>query len=312
MILVKMLDLLWIWVRAMESKFAKYHPLVNFIYFFFVIGFTMFLMHPIFLGISLISAIAYSIQLNGKKAIRFNMMYMLPLLLVTAVFNPLFNHKGATILAYLPSGNPVTMESIYYGMASATMFITVIIWFSCYNKIMTSDKFIYLFGKILPSISLIITMVLRFVPNYKRHANKIAIAQDNINNSPKGDGLIDRLKQGISVLSVMTTWALENSLTTADSMKARGYGLEGRSTFTLFIMTARDKILFLLLLLFSIITLWGSIKGYSYVRYFPTIAYNEIKVQSILIYVSYFILCNIPTALNIMEDIKWKYLKSRI
>jgi hypothetical protein len=51
------------------------------------------------------------------------------------------------------------MESIVYGLAAAFMFVTVIIWFSCFNAVMTSDKFIYLFGKVIPALSLILAMV---------------------------------------------------------------------------------------------------------------------------------------------------------
>lgn len=106
----------------------------------------MFFMHPVFLGISLLCGIAYSIRLNGMKAVKFNILYMLPILLLFAVMNPVFNHAGATIIVYV-NDNPITVESIVYGFASATMFVSVIIWFSCYNAVMTSDKFIYLFGR---------------------------------------------------------------------------------------------------------------------------------------------------------------------
>ena len=39
----------------------------------------------------------------------------LPVLLLAALVNPAFNHAGVTILIYLPSGNPLTLESILYG-----------------------------------------------------------------------------------------------------------------------------------------------------------------------------------------------------
>ena len=71
---------------------------------------------------------------------------MLPLLLLTALINPAFNHEGQTILTYLSNGNPITLESIVYGVAAAAMLVAVICWFSCYNSVMTSDKFVYLFG----------------------------------------------------------------------------------------------------------------------------------------------------------------------
>jgi energy-coupling factor transport system permease protein len=124
----------------------------------------MFFLHPILLGIGIISAFTYSVILKGKKAVKFNLLYMLPMLLLMAALNPAFNHQGVTILFYLKNGNPITLESILYGAAAACMFIAVILWFSCYNSVMTSDKFIYLFGRIIPSLSLILSMVLRFVP----------------------------------------------------------------------------------------------------------------------------------------------------
>ncbi len=43
--------------------------------------------------------------------------------------NLAFNHEGATILAYLPSGNPLTLESIAYGFAAAAMLAAVVLWF---------------------------------------------------------------------------------------------------------------------------------------------------------------------------------------
>ena len=78
-----------------------------------------------------------------------------PLLLFSAVLNPLFNHEGATILTYLPDGNPLTLESMLYGVSAAAMMVTVILWFSCYNSVMTSDKFLYLFGRVIPALSLL-------------------------------------------------------------------------------------------------------------------------------------------------------------
>ncbi|NMA04733.1 MAG: energy-coupling factor transporter transmembrane protein EcfT, partial [Clostridiales bacterium] len=124
----------------MIDSFSTFHPIVNFTYFVAVLLFSMFFMHPIFLGIAFTSAFTYSIMLKGKRAVRFNILYMMPMLLFMAILNPLLNHKGTTILFYLKSGNPITLESVLYGATTAFMFITIILWFSCYNEVMTSDK----------------------------------------------------------------------------------------------------------------------------------------------------------------------------
>ena len=108
-----------------------------------VIAFTMFFMHPVSLGISLGSALAYAVYLRGRKAIRFSLVFMLPMMAMAALINPAFNHEGATLLTYLPSGNPLTLESILYGLAAAAMLAAEVTWFSCYTAVMTSDKFVW-------------------------------------------------------------------------------------------------------------------------------------------------------------------------
>ena len=137
-----------------NNAFSTIHPAVIFTWFTAVLLFSMFFMHPVLIAVSLVCSFGYSIVLNGKKAVRFNLLYMLPLLLFMAALNPAFNHAGVTILFYLPNGNPITLESILYGAAAAAMFISVIMWFACYNAVMTSDKFIYLFGRIIPALRL--------------------------------------------------------------------------------------------------------------------------------------------------------------
>ena len=91
----------------------------------------MFFMHPVCLVISLASALAYGIALNGRKAMRFSLVYLLPMTLMAALINLAFNHEGATMLAYLPSGNPLTLESLAYGVAAGVMLAAVALWFSC-------------------------------------------------------------------------------------------------------------------------------------------------------------------------------------
>ena len=81
---------------------------------------------------------------------------------------------------YLKNGNPLTLESILYGLAAGIMLVSVLNWFSCYQVVMTSDKFIYLFGKVIPAMSLIFSMVLRFVPKFKNGIKKSYLMHRNV------------------------------------------------------------------------------------------------------------------------------------
>lgn len=295
----------------MKDSFSTFHPFVNFLYFVVVLLFSMVFMHPIFQVIALISAVVYSFMLKGKKAVRFNLLYMVPFLLFMAIMNPVFNHQGVTILFYLNNGNPITKESILYGVAAACMFVTVIIWFSCYNVVMTSDKFIYIFGKILPALSLIFSMVLRFVPRYLAQIKVISNAQKCIGRDVTQGNLLARARNGITILSIMTTWALENAIETADSMKSRGYGLPGRTSFSIFRLDARDKVALLIMTGLIAIVAVGAAMGENTMRYYPSIKASAITPFSILVYIAYFALCMIPVLINMVEAMKWKSIESK-
>ncbi|MWV47183.1 energy-coupling factor transporter transmembrane protein EcfT [Paenibacillus sp. HJL G12] len=296
----------------MRDVFSTYHPVVNFAYFTAMLLFSMIFMHPVFQVIALISALAYSVLLKGKSAVKFHTLYMLPLLLFMAVINPAFNHAGVTILFYLKSGNPVTLESILFGAAAACMFVTVIVWFSCYNAVMTSDKFIYLFGKILPSLSLIFSMVLRFVPRYITQMKVISSAQKCIGRDISQGNVVQRARNGIKILSIMTTWALENAIETADSMKSRGYGLRGRTSYSIFRLDRRDRIMLALMSTFIAFVLIGAVMGENTIRFFPSVKMSGITPMSIAVYTAYFLLCMVPVLVTIVEGIKWKFIVSKM
>lgn len=295
----------WV-INNMNREFELFHPFVNFYYFVSVIVFTMFFMHPVFLIISLLSSFIYSVILNGRKAVKFNILYMIPLLMVTSVINPLFSHQGVTILGYFNTGNPITLESIIYGISSAMMFISVIFWFSCYNAIMSSDKFIYLFGKIIPALSLIFSMVLRFVPRYKAQIKVISNSQRCIGRDISNGNIIERIKNGMKILSIMMTWALENSIETADSMKSRGYGLRGRTSFSNYKFERRDKYTLGIMMSLTVVVIIGAINGENSIVFFPMIKTNSVSLFSIIVYLSYFLLCITPVLIEVMENIKWK------
>lgn len=294
------------------NEFKTYHPVVNFLYFLFVIGFSMFFMHPVCLAISLICGFSYYIVLKGKRKSLKALAYMLPLSLIMALINPAFNHEGITIIEYLPNGNPLTLESMVYGFSASIMLISVICWFSCYNEVMTSDKFIYLFGKIIPSLSLVISMTLRFVPKFSAHLKTVTNAQRCIGRDVSNGSIIKRAKNGLSILSIMVTWSLENAIETADSMKSRGYGLTGRTSFSIFSFDKRDKLALLSILALSIYVLFGKITGAFYFTYFPKMQGKVISLFDFSVFLSYFALCICPVAIELWEARRWNVLKSKI
>ena len=296
----------------MKDRFGHYHPLVNFLYFALVIGFSMALNHPLAQGISLICAIVYAVQTDGAKAVRFTLRWCLPMVLLTAFINPAFSHEGRTILLYFLNGNPLTLESIFYGISSGVLIATVMLWFMNFNRVITSDKFIYLFGRIIPAMSLVLSMTLRFIPKFKAQLQLVTDAQKSIGRDISEGSIWHRTKIAITVLSIMVTWALENAIETADSMKSRGYGLKGRTAFSIYRFDDRDKLAMLYLSFCGFYLLTGSMVSAFGFRYFPSIRYIGLNAATLSFQFVYLILCLMPVALNWAEERKWKAMHSKM
>ncbi len=284
-------------------SFAKFHPLVNLIFFTSILIFSMFNMHPVFLCISFLASFTYSILLKGVKTLKQNICLILSLYSFGILVNPLFNHEGITILFYLKNGSPVTLESVIYGISSATMLLSVVFWFICFNEIITDDKLIYLFGRFLPSLSLVLSMTFRYIPKFKNQYIITLNAQKALGNDINNGNLIHKIKTVVKVLSAMIGWSLENAIDTSDSMKSRGYGLHKRTAFHHYKIKTKDIITILLVLFLLTVTVFLYQNSFNY---FPYISEISISAYSILTYISFLILCFIPVVLEIREVLRWR------
>lgn len=275
----------------------RYHPIVNFIYFCIVIGCSMFLMHPICLVISMLGAFFYVLQLFGWKRAKKGIAGLLGIMLLTAVMNPAFSHQGVTIITYLPTGNVLTLESLLYGAAAACMLGTTVMWFRCMSEIVTSDKIVYLFGKSFPILGLILSMILGFVPKLQRKLQEI--------RQGRGNHIIENL-------SILITWALDDVVYMADSMKGRGYGLEGRTSYTIYCFTGRDKVRLCMLLLSLSYLVVGGINRGLYWNYYPQTEGSGFHWYSVTLYLVYAWICMLPVLEKYWEEKAWNRLQFEI
>ena len=292
------------------KAFETCHPIVLFSFFVTVIGMSMFFMHPIYLIITIFSAINLNFVLRRQKFFEDWKLYV-PLFFLMAIVNPLISHNGQLVVLYV-NGNAITIEAILYGVAMSTMIVAIILWFSCYNEVMTSDKFIYLFGKVSPALSLTLSIALRLVPRFKHQLLLIARAQKTIGMDYTAGSLWHRIKCTVRILSILVTWALDNAIETADSMKARGYGVKRRTAFSLFIFERRDAVILTIIILLFIANIGASFYGTTTFYFYPTFSTIQRDLVSIVFYISYFTLLSIPITIELKEALKWRSLKSKM
>ena len=87
-------------------SFERFHPAVNLIYFVCVILFSMIFMNPVCLLISLVLSFLTALDMKGQGMLGFGLKVLLPVMVLTALINPAFNHRGVTLITYLPGEIP--------------------------------------------------------------------------------------------------------------------------------------------------------------------------------------------------------------
>lgn len=287
--------------------FADSNPIAVALYFFAVTGIAMFASNPVISAFSLIGAIVLFIMNNGRKNLSTH-IFSAALFAVMSLVNPLVSHNGATVL-FVMNNNPVTLEAFIYGICSALTVVAVLYWFNSFSQIMTSDKLLYLFGALSPKLALTLSMALRYVPLFGNQIKKVQASQKAL-GLYKDDNIVDSFKGGVRIFSVMVTWALENGIVTADSMTARGYGICKRSRFSLFRFKAEDVLIICSVLLFSALAVYG-ISSAEF-KFYPYIFFPKLTARLVVGYASYGAMILLPVIIGVKEELKWKYLKSKI
>ena len=285
-----------------HDGFSSYHPAVNFLFFLLAIGSVVVIQHPAYLIASILAGGCYYALLTGRRGLM-RLSGLIPMALVIAAMNPIFNTYGEHVL-FTVFKKPYTLEALIYGAVLSGIFVDMMIWFGCYNQVLTSDKFTSLFGRLIPSVSLLLIMILRMIPGFLRKARQIAGARKCIGKGTAGS-FREKIRDGVSILSVMTDWVLEGGIVTADSMRARGYGSGKRTSYRKYTMEKRD---WLLLILMGGLTLFAVLGGDAEAAFTPKLQIAPLSWG----FPVYGILMFLPAVIQGEEDLKWHILRSKI
>lgn len=263
----------------MVDYFKRSHPLVLFSYFILNMVLIMIERHPIVIVLQFLSLLYIT---RG-----FNKYYIFMILLIT-ITNPIFVHRGNTVLFYLYYA--YTLEALIYGFIFSLLLINVFLLFSLMNKVMNSEHYIYLFSNHFPHIGLLISMIFSLIPRYIEQFKAINMAQRQFYKNT--------FKRLMVTFSIMVTWAFETSLNMLESMYARGYGTGKRTHFHLFYFTNRDLIHLIEVIVLFIL---GIIGYYLYFRgfyYYPIIILNRPVIYEYIFFIVFMI--------NILIPVSWE------
>lgn len=279
--------------------FSTCHPAVPALWFALVLAFTVTTFHPLLLAAALTACWLWW----GRLGERPSPGRLVPLLALAALLNPLFSHAGVTVLAYFPNGNPLTLESVLFGLGAALMLWAALALAGCLSRVMTADKWMCLLGRGAPVLSLLLSMVLGAVPRLRRRFVQVSAAQRQVGR--RGETRLERARLGLRGLGVVLAWSMEDALGRADSMESRGYGLPGRTSYTNYRLTAEDRrLLAFLTCAGAYLLLMGAAGGLSW-RYYPAVKGSGLSLWSLSALLDWAALCALPLYLEWKEERKW-------
>ncbi len=291
--------------------FGSYHPGVTAAVLAAAVALGVLVRRPSFLVVGAAFAAASYLALRGRAGVRL-VCGMAPLVVVVALVNPLFVARGETVLLTWLGGRPYTLEALAFGASTGAMLAGTLLWFGCWNAVMTTDKLSYLLGRVAPALALVLTMTLRLVPSYERAVRRFAVARASVGADVAAGGARERAAHAATLLSQLATWALESSVVTASSMRARGFGVARRTSFAPFRFAARDAALLAVASVCAVLAAAGGVAAAGDVAYYPAVSVPPATPLSLAGLAAYAALLAMPTFVTLKEAVSWRISLSRI
>ncbi|QKI82321.1 energy-coupling factor transporter transmembrane component T [Kroppenstedtia eburnea] len=252
----------------MSRGFRDLHPVVTFIYYAGVLLMLLLMFHPLFILSAGFLLLAVNLLYDGGKGL-FQWRGVMGMTAgVILVVNPLTSQRGSHIL-WEGTSHRITWEAVLYGGMMAGIILCVLAAFVSYQQVIPSNKFLYLFSRLLPQWALLTVLALRFVPLLRGRLEEIAIVHRSREDEIPKRSLRERLRRSMKRLEVLLTWSLEEGLQTADSMKARGYGTGRRSSYSPYRWRPKDGAALLFLLIAGGACLYGWSRGLGVLTIYP-------------------------------------------
>ena len=292
-------------------KFDSYHPAINFIFFTSVIAFSFMFTQPVFLLVGYLCAFIYSSYLGKVKALILNIFAFI-FIIFYAFYYSSYNHFGVTNLAFNFIGNAITLESVYAGFVKGIHIASGAMWFYCTVKIVSSDKVIYLLGRIWPRLSLFVSIFLRFAPQIVTRFSRVNKAQTSIGRGVSQGNIFTKIRNAIRVCSIVITWSLENFVESGMSMKSRGYTLKGRTAYSLYRFDNRDRSVVITMFFCITVIAMAIMLDQTKMLINPQIILYPITAFSYLFYLAYIFYCMLPMLLQIYANLKSDFGKRNI
>ena len=122
------------------------------------------------------------------------------------------------------------------------MLFALLQWCGVAAKLLDSEKVLYLTGRAIPTIGLMLMMIFRSIPDMRDRYRQIHEAQIGLGCAGGEASKMQRMRSFLRELSMLISWSLEDSIEMSVSMESRGYRTGSRTWFHLFSFHREDLV----------------------------------------------------------------------
>jgi len=289
-------------------KLTIIHPAVYVIYYLLLVILAFLYNDPYYM-ISFLICVSALIMLQGiSREFKNVIQFFIPMSLLIIILNPLVAQVGTTRI-YVLGSYFITLEALVYGILMSLSLLIILLLFASYNRAVSYQEMLYLFSKRFTHISMIIVMAMRFIPllSYRlTEVNKISRFNQENQGNQKIESRVDKIKKTAQMLAVVVSWSLEESMLTAKSMKARGYGIMKRTSYLSYKLRKIDYLFILVISATTLICTMGLANGFGRIEIYPTLHFSVHESMFNPYYFSFLILLLPLIYLEFKERLIWR------
>lgn len=202
-------------------------------------------------------------------------------------------HNGATALFFV-GDMAFTLEALAYGAFTGVMLSSVCLWGNNAVRYVTSDKYIWLFGRILPAAGLVLSCAIRFIPMFVRRTREFIAVQR-----------CTTVRGYLRAFSASVGYSAEQAMDSALSMRARGYGTARRTSFSLYRFTGGTAAALAVTVFLGAVCAALMISGAGAFWFYPAVSGIRMRLPDILLYCVSGVFFLLPSAVVLWENVQY-------
>lgn len=290
--------------------FQKIHPIALASYILVLFLIMIISNHPILLCATVLITLLSGISVGGGQDIKKGLGFIFKMTLFFMIINCFTNKNGRTIIWRGPNipvfGRlQISFEALLYSLVMGVRLSGIYMLFIFFNKAMSPDAALSYMALLFPKSALLVSMTTKTIPYLAQLSERVGQVMYVMGLDVNDEGYTKGIKKRMPILKVLFMSSIEDSLSIAESIQARGYGSGKRSQYFIHRWRLRD-IVVISSCVYSVISFIVLKKtGGVFYNFYPKLDNLGDSISNMGIFIGVVVSLSIPAIMGL----GWKYCK---